>query len=336
MNGRVENDLKIFRQIENNLLDYPAYINSWYYYLKANNQSATTCKDYINKIIRFLEFIDLDIEDIELSDLNEDNIIKYFLKIKFKDDGSETSISYRQCIWSCLNNFFDFLYNKKMIPTNYFISSGINRPKGNDLEKINRNRKLLTKQDFKNIIDAVDSGAGTPKARKTQRKFRNRDKAILLILMTTGMRKTALQEINVEDIDFENNTLRIIDKGHKLHTYFLTDEIINVINKWLTDRYFILGRRVGGALFVSGKRKRMCGDSIANLVDKYAYEALGYHISPHKLRSGLASILYEEKHDIEYVRRVIGHSNITTTQRYIVTNNAEREEAANMISGLFS
>ena len=75
--------------------------------------------------------------------------------------------------------------------------------------------------------------------------------------------------------------------------------------------------------------------TFSELVDKYAYKALGYHISPHKLRSGLASILYEEKHDIEFVRRVIGHSNVATTQRYIVTNNAEREETANIMGNIF-
>ena len=154
--------------------------------------------------------------------------------------------------------------------------------------------------------------------------------------MTTGMRKSALEQINMNDIDFNNHTLMTIDKGHKIFTYHLSDEVMDVIDKWVRDRYVLLGDKNNEALFVSKENKRMHGNSIVKLVDKYSREALGYHISPHKLRSGFASILYEEKHDLEYVRRVIGHSNITTTQRYVVTNNNEREEAANLISNILT
>lgn len=336
MNGRIENDMKIYRKIENSLVNYPDYIISWYYYLKANNGSAMSCRDFINKITQFLLFINKDINQVKTSDFNEDIITRYLIKIQNKNDGSETSISYRQCIWSCLNNFFKFLYKRKLIDHDYFYLAGIERPKGDDLDKINRNRKLLTKDDFRNILNVIDNGVGSNKAKGYQRNYRNRDKAIFLIFMTTGIRKTALEEINVRDIDFEKHTLDIIDKGHKSFTYYLTDEVIDIINKWLDDRSYLLGKKDDGALFISKENKRMCGNSIAKLVDKYAYEALGYHISPHKLRSGFASILYEEKHDLEYVRRAIGHKNINTTQRYIVTNNGERKEAASIISNLVS
>ena len=109
----------------------------------------------------------------------------------------------------------------------------------------------------------------------------------------------------------------------------------NRIAKWIEDRYFLIGN-IEGALFISKENKRMCGNSISKLVDKYSQAALGYHISPHKLRSGFISILYEEKHDVEYVRRVVGHSNVTTTQRYIVTNNDERKEAVDILGSLLN
>lgn len=336
MNGRVEKDMMIFRKIENALVNYPDYVISWYYYLKANDQSAMTCRDYINKLTSFLEFINKDIKNIKLTDFNVDTITLYFLKVKIKEDGTETSKSYRQCIWSCLNNFFKFLYNRNMIPQNYFELSGIKRTKGNDLEKINKNRIMLKQDDFKKILAVIDTGVGSNKAKGYQRRYRNRDKAIFLIFMTTGIRKTALEEINVRDIDFEKHTLDVIEKQHKSFTYYLSDEVLEVIDDWLIDRFFLLGEKDDGALFISKENKRMSGNSIAKLVDKYSSAALGYHISPHKLRSGFASILYEKKHDVEYVRRAMNHSQITTTQRYIVTKNNEQEEAANIISEIFN
>ena len=201
------------------------------------------------------------------------------------------------------------------------------------MERINRDRILLTRDDFKKIINAVENGVGSSGSRKYQRKYKNRDMSIMLLFMTTGMRKTALREINVEDIDFDNKKLRVIDKGHKIHEYSLADGLIKYLEDWIFERKLYLGVNKTDALFISRDMKRISGQSITELIDKYAYAALGYHISPHKLRSGLASILYNEKHDLEYVRRVIGHSKIDTTKRYVVTDNKEREEAADYICG---
>ena len=334
MNGRVENDMKIFHETENKLIKCPRFVITWYYYLKANNKTAMSCRDYVWKLIGFLKFINEDISIIEPSDFNEDIIVEYFLKIKNKEDFSETSISYRQGVWSCLHNFFNFMYKRKLISENYFELSGVERPKGNNIEEINKKRKYLTKEDFKKILQAVEDGAGTNKAKGYQKRFKNRDKSIMLIFMTTGIRKTALREINVEDIDLEKKTLVIIDKGHKTFTYYLNDDVVSAIQSWLIDRFFVLGKKQGGALFISKEKQRMCNNSIDKLVEKYATEGLGYHISPHKLRSGFASIMYEETKDIEFVRRVIGHSKIETTQRYIVTDNTEREKASTIMSHL--
>ena len=336
MNGRVEVDMNIFSKIEKQIIGYPDYIISWYYYLKANQQSAMSCRDYINKITKFLRFINKDINLVTLNDLKEDVIVRYFIEIQNRDNKTETSVSYRQCVWSCLNNFFNFLYKRKLVQYNIFETSGIERPKGNDLERINKNRKLLTKDDFKNILSKIDEGVGTNKAKGYQRYYKNRDKAIFLIFMSTGIRKTALEEINIQDVDMEKHCLHTIDKGHVAHSYYLNDEVLDAINNWMIDRNFILNDVKNDALFISKERKRMHGNTIAKLVDKYSYEALGYHISPHKLRSGFASIMYEQTGDIEFVRRVIGHSQVSTTQRYIVTDNSEREEAANIMNKLLA
>lgn len=336
MNGRIEIDNKIYKSIEDSLIYYPDYIIDWYYYLKANEVSAMSCKDYIMKVRRFLLSINMDIRNIRIDDLTINSITQYFISIKTKEDNTETSYSYRQGIWSCLNNLFTFLHERGYTETNKLKDSGIKRNKGKDLDRINQNRILLTKDDFNKIILAVEEGVGSNKAKGYQNTYKNRDKSIILIFMTTGMRKTALEEINVTDLDLDNNSLCVIDKGHKVHEYYLNNDVVNTIKKWLMDRYFILGEHNDGALFISKEKKRMSGNSITKLVDKYATAALGYHISPHKLRSGLVSIIYEETKDIEFTRRVVGHSNVTTTQRYIVTDNKERETASNIIGNIFN
>jgi len=313
----------------------PFFVTEWYYNLKASNIEASSCNDFINKIRRFLIFINEDINKIETKDFTKNNIMKYFIFIQKRTDKDGntvyTSDSYQYGIWCALNNFFNFMVNNKYVEDNFV--KQIARPKNNDLDRINESRILLTKKDFNTIMNYVSKGVGSEKALKHQQKLKSRDLSIFTIFMTTGMRREALAEINIEDVDLENKKLRITDKGDRYHIYHLSDKAINYISEWLEVREGML-KKSNNALFISGNGKRITGSAIYKLVVKYCDEALGYHVSPHKIRSGFCSILYKEKGDIEFVRRAVDHKNIATTQRYIVTANVEKEEAANFISDI--
>ena len=104
---------------------------------------------------------------------------------------------------------------------------------------------------------------------------------------------------------------------------------MELVNKWLPFRNEIA--RHTNALILSNRGERMTGQGIIAIVKKFAEEGLGYKISPHKLRAGFCSILFEKTHDIEFVRRAVGHEQVVTTQRYIVTDNKERKEASEII-----
>lgn len=333
MTGRLENEIKIEKVIMNTLSSMPGYVTEWYYNLKASKKEATSCNDLINKIKRFLLFIDTDIKSIKPKDITLMNTERYFIYAQKKIDKNGntvyTSNSYQYGIWCALNNFFKFMVNRKYLSENYM--EQIERPKNNDLDKINEKRILLTKKDFNKIINTVNNGVGSSKAISHQQKYKSRDLSIVMLFMTTGMRREALSEINIEDLDLEEKRLTVTDKGNKNHIYYLSDKVMENINDWIHLRKN-MHLENKHALFVSGNGKRMTGSSLYKLVEKYCDEALGYHISPHKLRSGFCSILYKEKKDIEYVRRAVGHSNIATTQRYIVTRNQEKKEASDFIS----
>lgn len=333
MNGRIENELKIESLIMNTLSTMPGYATEWYYNLKASKKEASSCNDFINKLRRFLMFISKDIKNIKPEDITLADTERYFIFIQKKTDKKNklvyTSCSYQYGIWCALHNFFNFMVNRKYINENYI--NYIERPKNNDLDKINENRILLTKKDFNKIINSVNKGVGSQKAMAHQQKLKSRDLSILMLFMTTGMRREALSEINIEDLDFQEKKLTVIDKGMKRHTYILSDKVMNNLIDWINLRESI-NKENNSALFISGNGKRMTGSALYKLVEKYCDDALGYHVSPHKLRSGFCSILYEEKGDIEFVRRAVGHSNISTTQRYIVTKNSEKTEASNFIS----
>lgn len=336
MQGRIENDIRIKRLIENNLQTMPPYVKEWYINLTASGKEMSSCNDYIRKIRKFLLFIDKDANKVMLKDITMDKTESYFISIqtKINSNGKQdiTSDSYRQTIWCALNSFLGFLYNRKYIEENYM--KYICKPKNKDLQRINENRILLTKEDFNEILKCVQNGAGSHKAKEHQKNMRNRDMLIMLLFMQTGMRKTALSEININDIDLSKRELLVIDKGNKRHIYYLTDDVVKYLKLWLLQRDKILGNNYNDALFISENKTRLSNNAIYKLVEKYCEEALDERISPHKLRSGFCSILYNETKDAEFVRRAVGHSNISTTQRYIVTDNSEKERAANLINNL--
>lgn len=321
MNGRIENELKIDRSIEEKLKSLPAFVSAWNLNMKASRKTAATRRDYIAKVERFLTYIDSEATSVTPDRLNEQNVTAYFVSIQTKDECGElkyTSDSYQQTIWCCLSSLFDFLVESKQIPYNYMRM--IAKPKNHDLERINEHRVRLDAKDFKRILKSVDREAGE--------SVRSRDKAILMVFMNTGMRKTALQSIMVEDINTEDHTLTVIDKGNKRHTYVLTDHVMAAIEEWMTDRKKYVAKKNDHHLFLSHRGTAMGSRTISDVVEKYA------GVSPHKLRSGYCSILYNKTGDVEFVRRAVGHANAATTARYIVTSGEEKRKAAEIIGSI--
>jgi len=332
MNGRLEHDKKIQDRINKKLDKLPQCVKDWYYNLRASDLSVTSCDMYINKIKLFLQFYSSNIKNIDLTSIKQETVDQYFISIKTKEkDGDvlRTSDSHQQVTWCALNSFFNFLVNRGYIKKNFM--EQINKPKNRDLDRINKERKLLTAKDFKKIMEAVEKDWID----------RDRNTLVMALFMETGMRLSALISINNKDIDMEKRIIRIIDKGDKIHEYYITDTLKEYIEEY--DHFKSRDRMLRGydyydedALFIDKKGQRITRKTVCNIVYKYSEKALGYAISPHKLRAGFCSILYDKTHDAEFVRRAVGHMNLATTQRYIVTDGKEKEKAANIIGNILS
>jgi site-specific recombinase XerD len=332
MKGRLENELKIDRTIENILETLPIEVTKWNNLMDASRKTPATRRDFVTKIRFFTESITDKPKKYDYSDLTEEDIIRFMKKIRTKEtptgDIVETSDSYQNTMWCCLNSFLGYLTREGIIPHNYMLD--IKKGKNHDLERINEHRVLLTSKDFKQIVKALDKVDQNQIGRTNTY---NRDKLIIVLLMTTGMRETALIEINVEDIHLDTQSLYVIDKGKLPHKYFLGEEVCDLIRDYLDDRKEMLFDRaeMTDALFISKYGERISAKGVSNIVKKYTEEALGKPLSPHKLRAGFCSILYNKTHDTEFVRRAVGHSNISTTQRYIVTDGDEKRQSASII-----
>lgn len=332
MKGRLEHSLQTEQNIKRLLEELPEYVTYYYYEFKSGRQPKA-CLEYIRKIRRFLIYINSNPKDIKATDITKFDITKFLDEISYIVDGNgnkkESSFSYQKSYYSILKSFFDFLYENDYIENNPMTK--IKRAKGEDYI----NRTFLSEDDLKEILLAVECGAGSYTAMVHQEKLRSRDRAIMMLFIQTGIRETALTEINIEDIDFDSHTIRsVVEKGHKDREFFMSSELEDAIQEWIDDRDDILNGKFEDALFVSQEKKRISQKSISNVVYKYTEEALGYRISPHKLRAAFANIMLNKTNgNIYIVQQLLGHARTETTKIYLDNNvNQYNEMAADIIS----
>lgn len=333
MKGRIEHSLQTEKVIDKLLNGLPDVVTDYYYEFKSGRQPKS-CLEYIRKINKFLCYINSDnTKNIKVSDITKLDVSKFLDSISYTidNDGNkkESSLSYRQGYHSILKSFFDFLYDNQYINENPL--HRIKRPKGEDYV----HRIFLNEYELKDILLAVETGAGNNRCVARQYKWQSRDRVIMMLFIQTGIRETALSEINVEDIDFDTHTIRsVIEKGHKDKIFKMSSKLENAMVEWINTRGNLLCGKDEDALFISSERKRISQRSLYEIVSKFTKEALGYSVSPHKLRAAFANLMLEKTNgNIYVVQQLLGHSRTDTTAKIYVKDNRNKynDLAANII-----
>jgi len=216
---------------------------------------------------------------------------------------------------SSLSVLFKFLFREEIMPTN--IVDGLNPIK---MPKAQPDAiKKLEIEEVDKMLQAVTTGMGlTDKERQYWEKTKYRDKAILILFTTFGLRLKELQQLNISSFSFTRNEFKIYRKRGKEVNMPLNHSVVTAVTE-----YIQLERNQDtedDALFLSLQNKRMTEKSIRQMVKKYTSIALetsrsnGY--SPHKLRATAASSLIEYGFSIYDVQNLLDHDNVTTTQLY--------------------
>ena len=143
-----------------------------------------------------------------------------------------------------------------------------------------------------------------------------RDRTILELLYSTGMRIGELSMLNVEDINLTEKTVSIEGRGGRERVgYFASEDVKKILKIYLAERTRIDTRE--GALFLNRKNSRLSIHSVENIFRKYVRLAgIKRHITPHALRHTVAAMLLKNGADIRLVQNLLGHASITTTQIY--------------------
>lgn len=264
---------------------YDKILEGFAKYLLVEKKSEHTVKQYCMIVRHMVEFLSKDPEEITLEDVE-----RFKIHLVVDKNYSKNSL---YLATKAIKSFLKYL--KKDFVQN------ITSPK--------RGRKLpvyLSEGEVRNLLDAC--------------KDNPRDFAIIITLAHTGLRVSELCNLNIEDVDFYDNVIRVRSgKGDKDRIVVMSDEVAQAIKNYLNSRK-IYGDG-NSALFISRKGHRITPRQVERIIRKYAQIAgIQKKVTPHTLRHTFATTMLKNGADIRFIQALLGHSSISTTEIYTHIN----------------
>lgn len=230
---------------------------------------------------------------------------------------------------SALRSFYAYYYKRELIHTNPTVLI--------DVPKIHQKTIVrLDTDEVAMLLDYIEQCGESLSGQKRvyYEKTKERDLALVTLLLGTGIRVSECVGLDIEDVDFKNNGIRVTRKGGNEMIVYFGEEVAKALKNYLEVRSGITP--IAGhehALFYSTQRRRMGVQAVENLVKKYAREiTTTKKITPHKLRSTYGTALYQETGDIYLVADVLGHRDVNTTKKhYAAIDDNRRRKAATAV-----
>lgn len=240
--------------------------------------------------------------EMELAAIDAHKIRDYVYSLNLKNKSSSVARKL-----SVLRVFFKFLEQEGLIRQN---------PMGSI---------AMPKQDqHMPVFLSVDEVFALLEAPGTEETFGARDRAILEVLYSTGMRVSELVGCNVTSFDFANEMVRVRGKGNKERLVPIGEPAIKALRVYLTKRDELLRNRLQqgkkidrDAVFLNIRGGRITSRSVERLIAEYGHKAgIDKQVTPHVLRHSFATHLLEMGADMRSVQELLGHASLSTTQKY--------------------
>ncbi len=318
----------------------PLYTHPFVEYCVMTYQ-VNTVFSYLKDLVLFFDFLrirnpkckDLQTKDIPLNILNslnsEDiNEFQAYMKLNQPDSGHMVSDRTLARKMASLRNFFGYMCDKEYISSDPTLKAYKNRRlPDNDI-------KRLDIDEAQRLIDAVEeTKALTKRSCARSKNTAKRDLAIVVLLLNLGLRVSECAGIDINDVNFEDNTIRIVRKGGKEAILYFNETIRNTLRDYIkNERPKLLPDTNEEALFISLKKKRLSVRSIQEMLEKYGKGAnMTEPVHPHTLRRTFGHTLYNETGDIYLVADVLGHKDVNTTvKHYAAVDEEHRRTIANL------
>ena len=282
-------------------------LRSFLEYLRLNrNASPHTVAAYDSDLSLFLDFVATDSQksrsDLQPADLSL-TVVRAYLADLYRQGQARASVSRKL---SVLRTFSRYLRREGWIqgdPVALAVA-----PK--------REHKVpahLSMDEMSTLLDMPDASEPLGK----------RDRAILELFYASGLRLSELVGLDVEDVNLSARMVRVMGKGSKERIIPFNATTRNSIAAWLKDRA-ALTKGSEDPLFVNFRGSRLTGRSVQRLVARYmSLCSTRFGISPHALRHSFATHLLERGADLRAIQELLGHVQLSTTQRYTHVNSAQ-------------
>lgn len=298
-------------------MNYAYDIRVFYHFLQETNP--------VYKNYKITDFTPSDLEKLEAVDIEE---YMEYLKVYRRDDeelmtNGEKGLARKM---SALRSFYAYYYKHEIISKNPTLL--VDMPKQHEKAIIR-----LDADEVAMLLDFVESAGSklTGQALAYYNKTKNRDLAILTLLLGTGIRVSECVGLDLSDLDFKNNGITVTRKGGNQMVVYFGDEVADALLNYIEHERKAISPVPGheNALFLSTQRRRMGVQAVENMVKKYARQVTpNKKITPHKLRSTYGTSLYKETGDIYLVADVLGHKDVNTTKKHYAAIDEDRRKLA--------
>ena len=269
-------------------------INEYLDYLKYNkNYSDKTIKNYELDLLDYFKFLEsecLNYKEVEYEDLRY--LFSHYEKLNLSNKSIRRHIS-------SIKGFYKYLCLEGIVNNNPFFY--VSLPK-----KETKLPRYLTYDELLEIFNNLE----------IKTNYDLRDRLILELMYATGIRVSELVNIKISDIDFSNQSIRILGKGSKERIVYYNDVVKNLLNKYLKI-YSSLDKNNTNYLIVNQKGEKITTAGISYILNKVIKKiSFNKHITPHMLRHSFATHLLNNGCDLLTVQELLGHSSISTTGIY--------------------
>ena len=257
------------------------------------NYSPNTVLAYMNDVSHFAIYIKKDLRIVSSKDIRD--------YLKHISGLSSRTISHNI---SSLKSFYNYL--EKMEILDYNPTSDIERPK---LEQ-----KVPTYLSLEEVSSLLDI--------KIENEFNARDKAILELLYSSGIRISELTNMELSNIDLDECLIRIMGKGSKERIIPLGDYAINALSNYINNYRYILNKKNSSYVFLNNRGGRLSRQFIFKTIkNECIKKGIKKNVSPHTLRHTFATHLLKNGADLRIIQELLGHENLSTTQIYTHLSN---------------
>ncbi len=260
------------------------------------NLSSMTCEAYKQDLSDYLKFIKSK-KTKEIFEITQMHIREYIRELNKKGFAS-SSIARR---FSSIRSYHKFLIAEKIMDQNPTLI--LSTPKSS--KKL---PSVLNEIEISKIIDSIDAST----------QFGLRDKAIIEMLYSCGLRVTELCELDLSNLFLDDDLIRVYGKGMKERLLPIGKRAKLYLNKYLIRvRPSFDRQNKSSVVFLSRNGKPLTRSMINKILNKWSdFSGINKSISPHVLRHSFATHLLEGGADLRFVQALLGHSDITTTQIY--------------------